>query len=203
MVAVWIETNKGANMSLVETQSDVANGIDVDVLRKTTEAVAENRNLGKFTFEVQGDWAGGVSLESGTGATTQAGVRDASRVNKFTMKSDEPAALLGGDTAVSPSEYVLQALAACYTATIAIKAADVGITLRAFHVQVEGDFDLASFLEVAPEEHPGASQVRVNVDIDAPEASREQLMELISVVERRSPIRDTLARPVEVITTLL
>ncbi|MGV2952788.1 OsmC family protein [Glutamicibacter sp. AGC46] len=190
-------------MDLVETQSDINKGIDVNVLRQTTKAVEADRNLGKFTFEVQGTWAGGVSLESGTGAITQAGVRDESRVNKFSMKSDEPPALLGDDTDVSPSEYVLQALAACYTASLAMKAADAGITLRAFNVQVEGDFDVASFLEIAPEEHPGASQIRINVDIDAPEASREQLAELVAVVERRSPIRDTLARPVDVVTTLL
>ena len=64
------------------------------------------------------------------------------------------------------------------------------------------DFDLASFLGVAPVEHPGASQIRVTVELDAPTATREELEDLVETVQQRSPIRDTLIRPVDVVTTL-
>jgi hypothetical protein len=48
----------------------------------------------------------------------------------------------------------------------------------------------------------GASEVRVQVALDAPGHNLEELRELIAVVESRSPIRDTLARAVPVVTTL-
>ena len=133
---------------------------------------------------------------------TQAGAPDESRAGKFRMNSDEPAALLGSDTAVSPGEHLLQALAGCYTVTLAANAASRGIVLEGYRLHLEADFDLAGFLGVDKDQDPGASEIRVQVELDAPEASREQLEELVRVVEARSPIRGTLVRPVNVITQL-
>lgn len=184
------------------TTTNTKNGLDLDGLKNTIDAVAANRTLGEVTFSVDGEWAGGFRVDSQTGALTQAGTPDMGRSGKFKMSSDEPSALLGTDTAVSPAEYVLQALAGCYTVTLTANAAARGIELKSYSLHLEGDFDLASFLGVAPEEPPGASQIRVDVTIDAPDASREELEELVEVVTQRSPIRDTLIRPVEVVTSL-
>ncbi|WP_133835024.1 hypothetical protein [Arthrobacter sp. JUb115] len=98
-----IKINKGASMCLVETQLDIVNRVEADVPRKTFEAVTGDRNLGKFTFKAHGTCADGVSLASETGTTAQGGVRDESRVNKFSLKGDESAALVGVDIAASLS----------------------------------------------------------------------------------------------------
>ncbi len=119
------------------------------------------------------------------------------------MTSDEPTALLGTDTAVSPAEYVLQALAGCYTVTLTANAASRGIELKSFRLELEGDIDLRGFLGIDTAIRPGVQQLRVRVHIEAPDATREQLEELISLVESRSPIRDTLVNPVDVVTTLV
>ncbi len=184
-----------------KTSSEV-NGVDLDALSKTVDAVRGDRRLGEVTFAVNGTWENAFRLRSETGAVTQGGESDATRAGKFKMASDEPEALLGSDTAASPAEYILQALAGCYTVTLTANAASKGIKLEAFRLQLSADFDLASFLGIAPEQHPGASQVRVNVELEAPEATREELEELVELVQQRSPVRDTLARPVDVVTTL-
>lgn len=181
---------------------NITNGVDLGALESTINAVADNRALGEVTFSVDGEWGGGFRVASQTGALTQAGERDESRHGKFSVSSDEPAALLGTDTAASPAEFVLHALAGCYTVTLAANAAARGIELKSYQLHLEGDFDLASFLGVAPEEAPGARQIRVNVTLDAPGATRAELEELVNVVTQRSPIRDTLVRPVDVVTTL-
>lgn len=182
--------------------NNTKNGVDLGALRDTIDAVAGNRSLGEVTFSIDGEWAGGFRVDSQTATLTQGGKPDEARRGKFTMTSDEPAALLGTDTALSPAEYVLQALAGCYTVTLAANAAARGIELKSYGLHLEGDFDLASFLGVAPEEPPGAGQIRVDVTLDAPGASREELEELVEVVTQRSPIRDTLIRPVDVVTNL-
>lgn len=178
------------------------NGVDLAALKDTIEAVRQDRSLGEVTFSVDGSWAGGLRLEAATGSLVQAGVADQSRAGKFTMASDEPAALLGTDTAVSPAEHVLQGLAGCYTVTLAANAAARGIELEGYRLHLEADFDLAGFLGVAPEQDPGAQGIRVEIELDAPGSSREELEELVALVESRSPIRDTLSRPVEVSTRL-
>ncbi|BAH55437.1 OsmC family protein [Rhodococcus opacus] len=185
----------------METKQTV-NGVDLQALNETIEAVRGDRALGKVSFAVNGEWQGGFRVNSQTGGLTQAGQVDNSRLGKFTMSSDEPAPLLGTDTAVSPAEYVLQALAGCYTVTLAANAASRGIELESYKLELEADFDLASFLGVAPEEAPGAREIRVKVDLSAPGATREELQDLVDTVQKRSPIRDTLVRPVDVVTTL-
>ena len=184
------------------TTATASNGVDVAALRDTIEAVRQDRALGEVTFSVDGTWAGGLRLEAATGSLVQAGKADETRAGKFTMSSDEPAALLGTDTAVSPAEHVLQGLAGCYTVTLAANAAARGIELEGYRLHLEADFDLAGFLGVAPEQDPGASAIRVQVELDAPGSTREELEELVALVESRSPIRDTLVRPVEVSTRL-
>ena len=73
--------------------------------------------------------SGGLTVRTETGATIQNGVIDTSRVGKFSNIGDEPAGLLGTDTGMSPTEYIMQALAGCYTATLTMMAAEKGIDL--------------------------------------------------------------------------
>lgn len=186
----------------METKKMV-NGVDLEALHETIDAVRDDRSLGKVSFAVSGEWQGGFRVNSQTGGLTQAGQVDNSRLGKFTMSSDEPATLLGTDTAVSPAEYVLQALAGCYTVTLAANAASRGIELESYTLELEADFDLASFLGVAPDEAPGAREIRVKVHLIAPGATREELQDLVEIVQKRSPIRDTLIRPVDVVTKLV
>ncbi|MFD8951969.1 OsmC family protein [Streptomyces xanthophaeus] len=178
------------------------NEIDVQALKDTTAAVRATPRLGRATFSVNGSWQGGCRLTTQTGALTQGGERDETRISQYVMSSDEPTALLGSDTAVSPAEYLLHALAGCYTVTIAVYATKLGIELKNFHLDLEGDVDLQGFLGLDPTVRPGLQQVVVRVHIDAPDARREQLEELLGLVEKHSPIRDTLISPIDVVTTL-
>ncbi|MFD0371153.1 OsmC family protein [Streptomyces sp. NPDC127114] len=178
------------------------NDIDVQALKETTTAVEADPRLGEATFSVNGAWQGGCRLTAQTGALTTGGERDETRVAKYTISSDEPVALLGTDTAVSPAEYLLQALAGCYTVTLAALAAAQGIELKGFRLALEADIDLRGFLGIDPTVRPGLQQIRVHLDVDAPDTPREQIEELVALVEKRSPIRDTLVNPVDVATTL-
>ncbi|WP_416972187.1 OsmC family protein [Streptomyces sp. 4F14] len=176
--------------------------IDLKALQDTVDAVRANPELGRATFTVEGSWQGGFRAATHTGALTMGGERDESRVAKFQMSSDEPHAAMGTDTAPSPLEFVLHALAGCYTVTLAIHAALMGIELEGFRLELEGDIDMRGPFGIDPEVRPGIQQLRVRVHLDAPRADRKQLEELVSAVERYSAIRDTIANPVDVVTTL-
>ena len=178
------------------------NGVDVVALNNTIEAVRNERSLGEVTFAVDGSWEGGFRLQAETGTMVQGGTPDPSRSGKFRMESDEPAALLGGDSATSPGEHLLLALAGCYTVTLAANAAARGIELEGYRLHMEADFDLSGFLGIDAATAPGAQGIRATLELAAPNASREDLEELVALVEARSPIRDTLTRAVEVTTRL-
>lgn len=89
---------------------------------------AASPGLGNLTFQMKARSSGGLTVRTETGATIQNGVIDTSRVGKFSNIGDEPAGLLGTDTGMSPTEYIMQALAGCYTATLTMMAAEKGST---------------------------------------------------------------------------
>ncbi|MEV6181721.1 hypothetical protein [Streptomyces sp. NPDC052015] len=91
--------------------------------------------------------------------------------------------------------------ATVYTVTNAMWAGAQGIELKSVALELEGDVDLRGFLGIDPAISRGLDQVRVHVDAEAPGSAREAVGGLVALVESR-PIRDTLASPVGVVTTL-
>lgn len=175
---------------------------DLAAIEATVAAVTEQRELGKVSFSMLSESAGGLTAETITGPLTQAGIADESRRGKFTLHSDEPVSLLGTDTAVSPAEYILKALAGCYMVTLASLAAGRNIPLKHVALTLGFDIDLSGFLGIDDSVRKGAQQITVDVEIDSPGTSRDDLEDLIGALEATSPIRDTLANPVPVITRL-
>lgn len=175
---------------------------DIEAIRQTADAVAANRRLGEVTFTMNAQSTGGLASRVATGALIQGGVSEDSRADKFTVGTDEPVALLGTDTAISPAEYILTGLAGCYTVTLASLAASRNITLDEVRISLGFEIDLGGFLGIDDSVRKGARSIKVDVEIDSPDASREQLEELVSALEETSPILDTIANPVPV-TTLL
>lgn len=177
--------------------------IDPQAIRDTVAAVEENPALAQVTFQVNSEWIGRFQARSATGPFEQAGAPDSTRSRTYEFESDEPVALLGDDAAASPGEYVLQALAACYAVTFAANAAVLGIELEKLHLELRGEFDLHGFLGMDKSVRSGMQGLDVAVRIDSPNATRQQLGDLVRTVEERSPIRDTIANAVPVRTTMV
>lgn len=175
--------------------------VDLDAVQATLEAVTQNRDLGQVRFTMHSQSSGGLSACTQTGALVQAGEADETRRGKFTVHSDEPVALLGTDSAASPAEYVLHALAGCYMVTLASLAAARHIELQQIRLTLGFDIDLAGFLGIDRTVRKGAQGITVDVEIDSL-ASREDLENLIEALAQASPIRDTIANPVAVTTRL-
>jgi uncharacterized OsmC-like protein len=179
------------------------NGVDREALSATLDAVREKPALAQVSFTLDSAWSSGCHQRSQTGEMRQNGEIVAGRESRYVLESDEPTALLGTDTAANPGEYVLQALAGCYAVTYATNAAMRGIELSSLKLELEVDFDLQGFFNLDESVRPGAQQIRVNVHAESPNASSEQLRALTDAVRQRSPIGDTLANPVDVVTTLV
>ena len=168
---------------------------DAAAIHNTREAVRSQPGLGNLTFQMKARSSGGLTVRTETGATIQNGVIDTSR-------GDEPAGLLGTDTGMSPTEYIMQALAGCYTATLTMMAAEKGIDLDGIELDLNFDINLNGFLGLDSNVRKGAKSIRVDVHLTSKTASREELEALVSEMQKNSPIHDTLANPVEMITRL-
>jgi len=179
----------------------VRNGIDVDQLVGTIDAIKEDPSLGVFTFRARSTWQEGTHNVGEIAGFTHAGSEDQSRAAPFVLQGDEPPVLLGANNGPNAVELLLQALAFCYAVGYAANAAARGIELTSMDYEVEGDLDVRPFLGLDGP-RPGFTAIRARARVSSPNATAEQLEELCRYVQETSPVRDCLANPIPIDTTM-
>jgi uncharacterized OsmC-like protein len=176
--------------------TSTVNGVDLDRLAATIDAVKADPTLARFQFRASNHWIDGGHSRTTIKGFYGAGQEDATRTQPFTVDSDEPPVLLGNNQAANAGEYLLHALAACLTGTIAYHAAARGIALDGLECTLQGDLDLRGFLGLDSSIRPGYEQIRVTIKAVG-DFDDDQLAELASLT-RYSPVRDIVSNPVSV-----
>lgn len=176
------------------------NGVNVNELIGTLEAVRDRPHLAKFRFNISNQWLGGGHNRSSVNSFTGAAC-ELQHAIKFEMDAAEPPILLGHDEGANPVEYLLHALAACVTTSMVYHAAAHNINIKAVESTVEGDLDLRGFLGIDPNIRNGFQRIRIAMKIDS-DADERQWRVLQQLGPTFSPIFDTLTRgaPVDVHT---
>lgn len=177
------------------------NGINVDQLIGTIEAIKADDNLGVFTFKASSVWKDGTYNRGSIQGFTHAGAEDDTRTKPFELEGDEPPILLGSNKGPNAVELLVQALGFCYSVGFIANAAARGIEVTGLEYEVEGDLDVRPFLGL-PGERPGFTEIRVRGTVSSPNATPAQLQELCQYVQDTSPVKDCLANPIPVTTTL-
>lgn len=180
------------------TMSGVINGVDVDRMGATIQAVQKNPGLAAFQFRAKNQWITGGHNRSTIQSFYGAGQEDTVRTVPFVLDADEPPVLLGKDEGANPVEFVLHALAACLTTSLVYHAAARGIRIDSVESKLEGDLDLQGFLGLSDEIRRGYKEIRVNFSIKS-DASAEQLKELTKF----SPVHDIVSNPVPVSISII
>jgi uncharacterized OsmC-like protein len=179
----------------------IRNGIDVDRLLATIDAIRADPVLGAFTFRASSQWRDGTYNVGEIGRFVHAGQEDESRAAPFQLKGDEPPVLLGQNKAPNAVELLLQALGFCYAVGYVANAAAWGIEITEMEYELEGDLDVRAFLGLEGA-RPGFTEIRVTGRVASRNATNEQLIELCQYVQDTSPVRDCLANPIPITTTL-
>ena len=98
----------------------------------------------------------------------------------------------GAGTGACSGDLLLGALAACAQITCQMVAAAMGIPTKKIEVNVEGDLDLRGTLGLAKDVPVGFENIRLLFDVDAPEASQDQLRALQEKTEQYCVVMQTL-----------
>ena len=101
----------------------------------------------------------------------------------------------GPGTGACSGDLLLGALAACAQITCQLVAEALGIAASRIEVSVEGDLDLRGTLGVSKEVPVGFERIRVRFDVDAPNASADQLRTLREKTEQYCVVFQTLVKP--------
>jgi uncharacterized OsmC-like protein len=181
-------------------EQTIMNGVNVDRLAATIEAVTNQPELGKFQFRANSRWINGGHYESTISSFYGAGKEDAHK-NAFNLHGDEPDVLLGDDNGPNPVEFVLHGLAGCLSTTFVYYAAAQGVKIDAISYTLEGDLDVRGLLGISHKVRPGFQNIRVMFHIQS-EAPMEVLQELVKLAQLRSPVFNTISEPVPVAVSM-
>ena len=179
------------------THQQSLNGVNVDQLKNTVEAIKEQPDIAKFQFRANTQWLEGGHSRTEIQSFYGAGKEDDSREQPFVLESDEPPVILGGNQGPNAVESVLHALASCISVGFAYNAAAQGIKVDELELNVEGDIDLQGFLGLAEGVRPGYENIRMSYKVKA-DAPEEKISELCEYVQSTSPVLDLIRNPVPV-----
>ena len=174
----------------------IVNGINVDELFGTIDAIKNQPELAKFQFRASNKWVNGSNNRTTINGLYGAG-QEHERENPFVLEKDEPQVLLGTDRGANPVEYALTALAGCLTTTLVCFAAAQGIELNEVESKFEGDADLRGFLGLDENVRNGCDNIRITFNIKS-DAPKEKIEELVELAQNRSGVFDMLANKVPI-----
>ena len=110
-------------------QSMMVNGIDLETLQDTVQAIDQEPELGKCRFRASNKWTGGThnctTIKGFYGAK-----QEITHKRTFELHAGEPPILAGGDDGANPVEHLLNALASCVTTSMVAHAAVRGIHIE-------------------------------------------------------------------------
>ncbi len=178
----------------------VSNGVNTEALIGARGAFTEMPKAASFTFRSTCDWVDGSESRNTINGYFGLG-QDHTRKQSFTISSDHPEVFAARDTAPTPPEIALSALASCLTGGVAAVAQHRGIQLRKVQARVEGDMDMRGILGMDPEVRNGFSAVRVTFEIDA-NASDDDIRALVAQSQKRSAVFDLMTNPTNVHVTV-
>jgi uncharacterized OsmC-like protein len=182
---------------MAEVANKLLNGVDVDKLVGTINAVKGNADIALFKFRCDTNWVKGGHCQTKIKNFYGALEEDYSRTKPFVLEGDEPRVLLGEDHGPNAVEAVLHALASCLSVGIVYNASAMGIKVNALNLQLEGEIDLHAFLGLSEKIRPGYKKIMVTVNADT-SASKEHFEELLEYVKNTSPVFDIIRKPVPV-----
>ena len=173
-------------------ENQTVNGLNVQALFKTIDAVKEEPDIAKFKFRVTNKWVSGThcraTIKDFYGALKEDDTRP-----PVDYDMDEPPLLLGNNDGRNPVEYLLVALSGCLTTALVAHASAKGIKIKGVQSRYEGDIDLRGFLGISKEVPVGYQEIRVYFKIDA-DVSDEQKEEMVKMAQNYSPVFNTITK---------
>jgi len=173
--------------------SNRVNGINLEVLNATVQAIQGDPELGKCRFRARNTW-----IDANHNCTTVSGFYGAKQENThkqdFELHADEPPILAGNDEGANPVEHLLHALASCVTTSLVAHAAVKGIHIEELEAAVEGDIDLRGFLGLDTKIPKGYTNIRMTYTVKTDEDNLRKLKTLAEF----SPVYNTLIHGTQV-----
>jgi len=129
------------------------------------------------------------------GGETGAPIACSVDIGRAVYEAQAHAGVGGAGTGACSGDLLLGALAACAQVTCQMVATAMGIPTKSIAVTVDGDLDLSGTLGISKEVPVGFESIRLRFDVDAPDATPDQLRALAEKTEQYCVVMQTLSKP--------
>ena len=177
--------------------AEQVNDVNVPKIKELDGLMRSNPALAKATVKMKSTWRRGTKTLIEVGTIQAVGQDLFPRTRRFWVTTDDPDVLGGVDSAPTPAETLVAALAGCVTSGIATNAALFDVPLDGIDIEMEADMDFRGLLGHDKSVRNGFSDIRYTVTIKSP-APEDKVRRCKETIDRKSPVRDTLANPVRI-----
>lgn len=178
------------------------NDVDLDTLKAVDQHIRDTPGLGRLVFKAHSEWQRGTKTTVTLSQWAAGGNTMSPAPRRFTISVDEPPQLGGIDGAPNPVEVLLSAVAGCVTAGMATNGALFDVPLDRIAIDLEADVDARGVLGHDKKVRNGVTDIRYTVTIESP-APEDKIKRIKETIDRKSPLLDTLANPVNITSTLV
>lgn len=170
----------------------IVNNVNVTALQQIRTEAATDRSKVRRTQKIEGEWLlqeGGpqfraeVSFEGG----------------KITLEADQPRNLGGGGVRPGPLHYCFFGLAACYTASFAAMAGQMGIKLTRLKARLDGNLNFSRVFGLSQD--PIMEEIRIVLEVEG-DATKEKFEEIEKLAYAKCPAVFALTEKVRLTTAL-
>jgi uncharacterized OsmC-like protein len=182
--------------------AEQVNDVNVEAMRELDKKLRENPALAKRTVKLRSTWQRGTKALVEVGTHEVAGKAVTPRTRRFTLMTDAPPGLGGVDSGPAAIETLMIALAGCVTSGIAANAALFDVPIDGLDVDMEANIDLRGVFGHDKSVRSGFSDIRYTVTIRS-SAPEEKVRRCKETIDRKSPVRDTLAAAPNVSSTFV
>ena len=178
--------------------SKIVNGVNLEAIGDFVDGVKTGAVSPEIRFSAKSNWTGGTRTEVVIDQFSAGGVNAAPAERSFRLVIDEPAALGGQDTAPNPVEYLAAGLCGCITAGIVTNAAMFGATVEGLEVTVDADINVLGLFGLDRSVPSRCSRITYTVKVHGDDPAA--LLKSCQVIDGKSPVRNTLANAIEIVT---
>jgi uncharacterized OsmC-like protein len=171
-----MSSHKAASVKTQPAPGPVVNGVPTGQLMELIGHIQQDAGNAQFQFRLSNRWRTGAINRSRMDDLYADG-SERRHDRPLELDADEPRLVAGEDTAPTPVEYVLHALASCLTTTMVYHASVQGIVIESVESKLEGDIDVRGFFGLSDQVRKGFNTVRVRMRVKS-EASAETLRQL-------------------------
>ena len=166
------------------------------VLRPASEVIVDLKSVQKpLKEQYRKDPSTSRITLKAKGGQTETPIACSVAIGRAMYSAEAHTGVGGAGTAACSGDMLLGALSACAQLTCQMVAAAMAIPTNRIEVTVEGDLDLRGTLGIAKDVPVGFEGIRLTFDIDAPQATAEQLRSLQEKTEQYCVVMQTLLQP--------